>query len=81
MSQLHNFFIHRLVNDRDLMLLENTISTLDTLSRSMIPNLARGCAVVTGTAFDLPVVVQFRKMELESQPDSDDVDLSELWGE
>lgn len=81
MSQLHNFFIHRLVNDRDLMLLENTISTLDTLSRSMIPNLARGCAVVTGTSFDLPVVVQFRRMELESQPDSDDVDLSALWSD
>lgn len=28
-SQLHNYFIHRLVNDRDLALLENTISTLD----------------------------------------------------
>lgn len=24
MSQIHNFFIHRLVNDRDLLLLEHT---------------------------------------------------------
>ncbi|AQL38644.1 ATP-binding protein [Pseudomonas syringae] len=31
-SQLHNFFIHRLVNERDLYLLDNTISTLDNLS-------------------------------------------------
>lgn len=80
MSQLHNFFIHRLVNDRDLLLLENTISTLDTLSRSMIPNLAKGCAVVTGTSFDIPIVVQFDEMPLEHQPDSDDVDLIDLWG-
>lgn len=32
-SQIHNFFIHRLVNERDLMLLDNTISTLDSSSR------------------------------------------------
>ncbi len=81
MSQIHNFFIHRLVNDRDLLLLENSISTLDNLSRSMIPNLAKGCAVITGTSFDLPMVVQFDELAREHQPDSDDVDLSELWSE
>lgn len=79
MSQIHNFFIHRLVNDRDLLLLDNSISTLDYLSRSMIPNLAKGCAVITGTSFDLPMVVQFEKLEKESQPDSGDVDLNALW--
>lgn len=81
MSQVHNFFIHRLVNDRDLLLLDSTISTLDYLSRSMIPNLSRGCAVITGTSFDLPMIVQFYQMEKEYQPDSDDVNLSELWSE
>ena len=33
-SQLHNFFIHRLVNDRDLFLMDNTITTLDSLSQA-----------------------------------------------
>lgn len=79
MSQIHNFFIHRLVNDRDLLLLDNSISTLDSLSRSMIPNLSKGCAVITGTSFDLPMVVQFKRLAKEHQPDSGDVDLSELW--
>tara|TARA_B100001063_G_C16762696_1_gene556838 strand:+ start:876 stop:2660 length:1785 start_codon:yes stop_codon:yes gene_type:complete len=79
MSQIHNFFIHRLVNDRDLMLLDNTISSLDSLSRSMIPNLAKGCAVITGTSFDLPMVVQFNKLKKDHQPDSDDVNLKALW--
>lgn len=81
MSQIHNFFIHRLVNDRDLLLLENTISTLDYLSRSMIPNLAKGCAVITGTSFDIPMVVQFNELEKEHQPDSDDVNLTQLWAD
>ncbi|MDT0627616.1 ATP-binding protein [Alteromonas sp. W364] len=80
MSQIHNFFIHRLVNDRDLLLLDNSISTLDSLSRSMIPNLSKGCAVITGTSFDIPMVVQFKSLPKEHQPDSGDVDLKGLWG-
>jgi hypothetical protein len=78
-SQLHNFFIHRLVNDRDLFLIDNTITTLDNLSRSLIPNLAKGCCVATGTAFDLPMVVQVDRLAKEKQPDSEDVDLEVLW--
>ncbi|AGQ92413.1 nucleotidyltransferase [Vibrio parahaemolyticus O1:Kuk str. FDA_R31] len=81
MSQLHNFFIHRLVNDRDLFLVDNTISTLDRMSKSLIPNLSKGACVVTGTAFDLPIVMQVEYIENKgSRPDSDDVDLGELWG-
>jgi len=80
MSQLHNFFIHRLVNDKDLLLIDNTISTLDRLSKELIPNLSKGCCIVTGTAFDLPIVMQVDKLKDGSRPDSDDVDLNELWG-
>ncbi|TMX38433.1 ATP-binding protein [Vibrio sp. Hep-1b-8] len=80
MSQLHNFFIHRLVNDKDLFLIDNTISTLDRMSKSLIPNLSKGACVVTGTAFDLPIVMQVDYIESkESRPASDDVDLAELW--
>lgn len=79
MSQVHNFFIHRLVNDRDLFLLDNTISTLDNLSKSMIPNLSKGSCIVTGTAFDIPLVIQVRMLSKEEQPDSEDVDLESLW--
>jgi hypothetical protein len=79
-SQVHNFFIHRLVNDRDLFLVDNTISTLDGLSRSMIPSLAQGCCVVTGTAFELPMIMQVDMLPRGRQPDSEDVDLAKLWG-
>lgn len=78
-SQLHNFFIHRLVNDRDLFLLENTISTLDSLSKSLIPNLAQGSCVVTGTSFELPMILQIDKLSDAMQPDSIDVPLDKLW--
>ncbi|MBR9784265.1 MAG: ATP-binding protein [Gammaproteobacteria bacterium] len=79
MSQLHNFFLHRLVNDKDLILIDNTISTLDRLSKSLIPNLAKGSCIATGTAFDLPIVLQVDKLIDGKRPDSDDVELSKLW--
>lgn len=78
-SQIHNFFIHRLVNERDLMLLDNTISTLDSSSKALIPTLAKGCCVVTGTAFDLPMILKIDPLLKEHRPSSDDVDLEELW--
>lgn len=78
-SQIHNFFIHRLVNERDLHLLDNTISTLDTSSKSLIPTLAKGCCVVTGTAFDLPMILKIDPLHKAHRPSSDDVDLEELW--
>lgn len=78
-SQLHNFFIHRLVNDRDLYLIDNTISTLDALSRGLIPGLSQGCCVVTGTAFELPMVIQVDRLPSHKQPASEDVDLERLW--
>ncbi|HDY4894629.1 DUF87 domain-containing protein [Yersinia enterocolitica] len=78
-SQIHNFFIHRLVNDRDLMLLDNTISTLDSNSKALIPTLAKGCCVVTGTAFDLPMILKIDPLLKHHRPSSDDVNLEELW--
>ncbi|HGA3012667.1 TPA: ATP-binding protein [Pseudomonas aeruginosa] len=78
-SQIHNFFIHRLVNERDLMLLDNTISTLDSSSKALIPTLAKGCCVVTGTAFDLPMILKIDPLLKEHRPSSDDVDLEKLW--
>ncbi|MDH2369489.1 ATP-binding protein [Providencia rettgeri] len=81
MSQIHNFFIHRLVNDRDLFLIDNTISTLDSISRNMIPNLSKGCCIVTGTSFDIPMVLQVDLLDKTQQPDSEDVDLVSLWSD
>ncbi|NHM18694.1 ATP-binding protein [Tritonibacter mobilis] len=79
-SQLHNYFVHRLVNDRDLALLENTISTLDSLSRGQIPTLPQGACVVTGTSFDIPMLMQVDKLPKEQEPASSDVNLVDLWG-
>ncbi|WP_049963358.1 ATP-binding protein [Listeria monocytogenes] len=81
MSQLHNYFIHRLVNDNDLRLIDFSISTLDKVSRQNIPNLSPGCCIITGTSFDLPLMVKMDYMDDKNhRPNSDNVNLRELWG-
>ena len=78
-SQVHNFFIHRLVSERDLNLIDNTINTLDRLSRESIPTLPQGGCVVTGTSFSVPMMIQVHLLEKDQQPDSSDVNLENLW--
>lgn len=45
-SQINNYFIHRLINELDLKMLSNTINTLDSNSKDMIPNLTPGQCVI-----------------------------------
>ena len=79
MSQIHNYFIHRLVNDNDLLMISNTISTLDTVSKKQIPTLAPGQCVITGTSYELPILVQVKKLLPEESPNSENADLLTLW--
>ncbi|MDE1549691.1 ATP-binding protein [Jeotgalibaca caeni] len=80
LSQAHNFFIHRLVNEKDLAILNNTVSTLDIVSRQNIPLLSPGVCIITGTAMTMPITVQvhFNKNK-ELRPSSDTIDLLKLW--
>lgn len=77
-SQLHNFFIHRLVNDKDLRMLENTMPTLDKSSYQMIPSLDQGEAVITGNALSIPIFTKVHK-EKTIRPNSDDAILTDIW--
>lgn len=78
-SQINNYFIHRLVNELDLKMLSNTINTLDSNSKDMIPNLAPGQCVITGNLFELPMIVQVDKLDKNTSPNSDNADIINLW--
>lgn len=80
LSQVHNYFIHRLVNDNDLRMLGNTMPTLDKTSFNKIPSLGKGEVIITGNAIQVPVFVKVDKEEI-IRPNSDDVILTELWSE
>lgn len=78
-SQINNYFIHRLVNELDLKMLSNTINTLDSNSKDMIPNLSPGQCVITGNLFELPMIVQVNKLDKYTSPNSENADIINLW--
>lgn len=78
LSQVHNYFIHRLVNDNDLRMLVNTMPTLDKTSFNKIPSLGKGEVIITGNAIQVPVFVKVDKEKI-IRPNSDDVILTQLW--
>lgn len=78
-SQVHNYFIHRLVNDHDLKLLDSTMSSLDLVSKSNIPNLAPGQAILTGVLFDLPITIKVDQLKEKRAPKSETISLLKTW--
>lgn len=64
-SQLHNYFLHRLINNKDIEAIEKTVSYLDKVSFENIPILPIGNCVLAGLSAQLPVVVKIDKIEDE----------------
>ena len=79
LSQMHNYFIHRLVNDEDLRAIAKSVSFIDGASMSMIPVLPQGCCIVSGTAATHPARVQVERLERDKQPRSYDRELASTW--
>lgn len=80
-SQLHNYFIHRLINDNDIRAIEKTIAYLDKLSFESIPVLSVGSCFVAGLASDIPVKVDIDLLPKDKQPQSGTIDLDSAWKE
>lgn len=78
-SQLHNYFIHRLVNQHDIEQVNNTISYLDKVSVESLPMLSTGVCVLAGQLADMPVVVKIDRIEEDNKPDNETLDVVELW--
>ncbi|VYT89966.1 AAA-like domain protein [Veillonella dispar] len=78
-SQLHNNFIHRLVNEQDLRMIANSVSSLDSVSRSQLPTLAPGQCIISGTSFYMPLLIQVDKLDKKYSPKSESADLDILW--
>ena len=78
-SQLHNYFIHRLVNEHDLHMVSQSISYLDRVSYDMLSIMPTGACVLAGLVTQMPVVLQIQSLNRDEAPTSDTVDLNELW--
>lgn len=78
-SQLHNYFIHRLVNNKDLEMIERAVSYLDKISLESLPILPVGACVLSGIIADLPVIIQVDKLEKKYEPQSGNIPLLDNW--
>lgn len=76
-SQLHNYLIHRLINQRDLEMVERAIAYLDKLSIDSLPILPAGACVLSGVIADLPLILQVDKLGKDDQPESQTITLTD----
>jgi Predicted ATPase len=78
-SQLHNFIIHRLVNNRDLEMIEKNISYLDKLSVESLPILSTGTCVLSGVMAQMPVIIKVNLIEEKYKPQNETIKLIDNW--
>jgi len=79
-SQLHNYFIHRLINNNDLNAVRRAVAYLDDLSFDTIPILSVGSCFFAGLATDIPIKINVEILsQEEKRPKSETVNLTEAW--
>ena len=78
-SQLHNYLIHRLVNNKDIEMIEKAVAYLDKISLESLPILPVGACILSGLIADLPIILQVSELPLSLQPNSQTIKLSESW--
>ena len=78
-SQLHNYFIHRLVNNEDIRAIGKAVAFIDNTSYEMISVLPQGACIFTGVASNFPVLVQVDLLPKQKRPQSNTINLTDLW--
>ncbi len=78
-SQLHNYFIHRLVNNEDIRAIGKAVAFIDNTSYEMISVLPQGACIFTGVASNFPVLVQVDLLPKQKQPQSNTINLTNIW--
>lgn len=78
-SQLHNYFLHRLVNNLDIRSIERAVSYLDRVSFDSLPILPTGTCVISGISAQVPVMVSVGALPPTCEPTSTTLSLSSSW--
>ena len=74
-SQMHNYFIHKLVNPLDLSRIRKAVAFLDENALDAVTVLGPGECVVSGTGVNMPCFVLVKQLEKEYRPNSENVRL------
>lgn len=78
-SQIHNFFLHRLVNERDIKSVEKAVTYLDKVSFESLPILPTGTCVMAGIATHVPILIQIGELPLFARPNSQTMEVASHW--
>ena len=78
-SQLHNYFLHRLINNLDIHAVERAVSYLDRVSFESLPILPTGTCVLSGISAQVPVVVDIDRMPIENEPNNKTMSPTNRW--
>jgi len=77
-SQAHNYFIHQLVNDRDLLMVKTAVSYIDKISEESIPSLPVGVCIFSGVATAMPIKLKIHELDDRHKPNSKTLKFSEI---
>ena len=77
LSQCSNFLILRTVHPNDLEFIRNMVNNISAEMIESLRNLQSGSGIAFGTAFKVPILIQFDKPNPE--PLSSNADLTKLW--
>jgi len=77
-SQAHNYFIHRLINQRDLQSIASAVSYIDKITEESIPTLPTGTCVFSGMAGQMPMKLAIKPLPDMQQPKSTTRKLSDI---
>ena len=69
-SQAHNYFIHQLINQRDLQTIGNAVSYIDKITEESIPTLSIGTCIFSGIVTPMPLKVRINELPDLQKPDS-----------
>lgn len=77
-SQAHNYFIHRLINQNDLYAIEKSVSYIDKLTEESIPTLSTGTCIFSGIINPMPLKLRVDELPSEQKPTSNTISFKDL---
>jgi DNA helicase HerA-like ATPase len=80
-SQAHNYFIHQLINQRDLQTIGNAVSYIDKVTEESIPTLPVGTCIFSGIATPMPLKIKIDELADNEKPDSKTLRFEDITGE
>lgn len=76
---MYDYFLHRLINNKDIEAIGRTVSYLDKISFDSLSILPQGGCILAGLSADLPVVMKVDKVLDEYKPYNETIVLISKW--